>query len=156
MSRPDAEARDAIAYVAAREAELELHVDDPATLEAAREAFVEAQRVRELLRVRAYSLETERTWAGLPADDRSVILGLLAAAGRPATAEAGSTVIGMTLNQLVVARLVAFATATKGSAATAGEAMIGLPIAFQLQVISETGADLRVPGEVLRVLDLRT
>ena len=85
-----------------------------------------------------------------------MILGRLAAAGVPATADAGSTVVGMTLNQLVVARLVAFATATKGSQATAGEAMLGLPIAFQLQVIAETGADLRVPGEVLRVLDLPT
>lgn len=155
MSRPDTEAEAAIAYVAAREAELELHGDDPSRLEAAREAFIEAQRVRELLRVRAYSLETERTWAGLPAADRAAILGRLSAAGVPAGADAGSTVVGMTLNQLVVARLVAFATSTKGSQASAGEAMLGLPIAFQLRVIAETGADLRVPGEVLRVLDLR-
>ena len=32
--------------------------------------------------------------------------------------------------------------------------LLGLPIAFQLEVIRETGADLRVPGEVLRVLGL--
>jgi hypothetical protein len=154
MSRPDPEAEAAVAYVAAREAEMELHGDDPARLEAVREAFVEAQRVRELLRVRAYSLETERVWAGLPPEDRAVILGRLSAAGQPATPDAASTVIGMALNQLVVARLIALATATKGTAATAGEAMIGLPIAFQLEVIRETGADLRVPGEVLRVLGL--
>ncbi len=30
--------------------------------------------------------------------------------------------------------------------------MIALPIRFQLDVIAETGGDLRVPGEVLRVL----
>ena len=154
MSRPEAEADGAIAYVAAREAEMELHGGDPARLEAVREAFVEAQRVRELLRVRAYSLETERVWAGLPQEDRAVILGRLAAAGVSATPDAASTAIGMALNQLVVARLIALATATKGSAATAGEAMIGLPIGFQLEVIRETGADLRVPGEVLRVLGL--
>jgi hypothetical protein len=152
MSRPDAEAEAAIAYVVAREAEMELHGDDPARLDAAREAFAEAQRVRELLRVRTYSLETERVWAGLPAGDRAVILGRLAGAGLPATPDAGATVIGMALNQLAVARLVALATATKGTEATAGEAMLGLPIAFQLEVIRETGADLRVPGEVLRVL----
>jgi hypothetical protein len=154
MSRPESEAEAAIAYVAAREAEMELHGDDPSLLEAVREAFVEAQRVRELLRVRTYSLETERTWAGLPEADRRVLLGRLAAAGLPATPDSASTVIGTALNQLVVARLVALATATKRSEATAGEAMIGLPIAFQLEVIRETGADLRVPGEVLRVLGL--
>jgi hypothetical protein len=154
MSRPAGEAEAAVAYVESREAEMELHGDDPERLEAAREAFAEAQRVRELLRVRTYSLETERVWAGLPAEDRRVILGRLAAAGQPATPDAASTVIGMALNQLVVARLIALATATKGSGATAGEAMIGLPIAFQLEVIRETGADLRVPGEVLRVLGL--
>ncbi|HEY3334043.1 MAG TPA: hypothetical protein VGK16_02310 [Candidatus Limnocylindrales bacterium] len=154
MSRPAAEAEAAVAYVAAREAELELHGENPDRLEAAREAFGEAQRVRELLRVRAYSLETERVWAGLPTEDRGLILGRLGAAGQPATPAAASTVIGMALNQLVVARLIALATATKGSQATAGEAMLGLPIAFQLEVISETGADLRVPGEVLRVLGL--
>ena len=93
-------------------------------------------------------------WAGLPAEDRRVILGRLAAAGQPSTPDAASTVIGMALNQLVVARLIALATATKGTQATAGEAMLGLPIAFQLEVIRETGADLRVPGEVLRVLGL--
>ena len=76
------------------------------------------------------------------------------AAGQPSTPDAASTVIGMALNQLVVARLIALATATKGTQATAGEAMLGLPIAFQLEVIRETGADLRVPGEVLRVLGL--
>ena len=154
MSRPEAEAERAVAYVVAREAEMELHGDDPERLEAAREAFVEAQRVRELLRVRAYSLEAERVWAGLPAEDRRVILGRLAAAGQPSNPDAASTVIGMALNQLVVARLIALATSTKGSAATAGEAMLGLPISFQLEVIRETGADLRVPGEVLRVLGL--
>lgn len=156
MSRPEPEADAAVAYVEAREAELELHgeSEEPAQLEAAREAFVEAQRVRELLRVRAYSLETERTWAALPSADRDVLFRRLRAAGQPATPDAASTVIGMALNQLVVARLVALATATKGSEATAGEAMLGLPIAFQLEVIRETGADLRVPGEVLRVLGL--
>ena len=154
MSRPEAEADVAIAYVASREAEMELLGADPDRLEAAHEAFVDAQRVRELLRVRAYSLETERVWAGRPTEDRGAILGRLAAAGQPATPDAGSTVIGMALNQLVVARLIALATATKGTQATAGEAMLGLPIAFQLEVIRETGADLRVPGEVLRVLGL--
>ena len=155
MSRPESEALAAVAYVEQREAEMELHGDDPALLEAVREAFVEAQRVRELLRVRAYSLETERVWAGLPGADRAVILGRLADAGVSATPDAGSTVIGQALNQLVVARLVALASAEKGSQATAGEAMLGLPIAFQLEVIRETGADLRVPGEVLRVLGLQ-
>lgn len=154
MSRPDAEADAAIAYVTGREAQIELHGDDATRLELVKEAFDEAQRVRELLRVRTYSLETERVWAGLPAQDRGVILARLAGAGVPATADAGSTAIGMALNQLVVARLIALATATKGSEATAGEAMLGLPIAFQLEVIRETGADLRVPGEVLRVLGL--
>jgi hypothetical protein len=154
MSRPEAEADAAIAYVVSCEAEMELVGADPARLEAARELFVEGQRVRELLRVRAYSLETERVWAGLPAEDRSVILGRLSVAGQPSTPDAASTVIGMALNQLVVARLIALATSTKGSTATAGEAMLGLPIAFQLEVIRETGADLRVPGEVLRVLGL--
>ena len=57
----------------------------------------------------------------------------------------------MILNQLVVARLVALATATKNAEASVGEAMIALPIRFQLDVIAETGGDLRVPGEVLRV-----
>jgi hypothetical protein len=47
---------------------------------------------------------------------------------------------------------VALATETKGAAASVGEAMIALPIAFQLEVIRETGADLRVPGELRRVL----
>jgi hypothetical protein len=112
--------------------------------------------VRELLRVRAYSIESERTWAGMPSPDRDAILGRLSAAGTTATTDAGSTVIGMTLNQLVVARLVALASAAKGSEATAGEAMLGLPIAFQLKVIRETGADLRIPGEVLRVLGIET
>jgi hypothetical protein len=154
MSRPEQEAAAAVAYVEAREAEMDQHGDDPALLEATREAFVEAQRVRELLRVRAYSLEAERTWAGMPAEERAVILERLAAAGQPANPDTASTVIGMALNQLAVARLVALATATKGSVATAGEAMLGLPIAFQLEVIRETGADLRVPGEVLRVLGL--
>ena len=154
MSRPEAEAEAAIAYVVSREGEMELLGADPARLEEARELFVEGQRVRELLRVRSYSLETERVWAGLPAEDRRVILGRLAAAGQPSTPDAASTVIGMALNQLVVARLIALATSTKGTQATAGEAMLGLPIAFQLEVIRETGADLRVPGEVLRVLGL--
>lgn len=154
MSRPESEAREAIAYVKAREAEMELHGDDPSRLEAAREAFVEAQRVRELLRVRTYSLETERVWAGLPDHDRRTILERLIAANQPANADTGSMVVGMTLNQLVVARLVALATAEKGTQATAGEAMLGLPIEFQLEVIRETGADLRVPGEVVRTLGL--
>ena len=60
--------------------------------------------------------------------------------------------IGMILNQLVVARLVALATATKNAEASVGEAMVALPIRFQLDVIAETGGDLRVPGEVLRIL----
>ena len=154
MGRPDAEAAEAVAYVTAREAEMALYDDDPTRLEAVRQAFVEAQRVRELLRVRAYSLETERTWAALPPPDREAIIGRLAAAGVESTPTAAGAVIGMTLNQLVVARLVALASAAKGTQATAGEAMLGLPIAFQLEVIRETGADLRVPGEVLRVLDI--
>jgi hypothetical protein len=156
MSRPDAEVQAAVAYVAAREAEMELHGDDPARLEAVREAFIEAQRVRELLRVRAYSLESERTWAGLPDEDRRLLLARLAGTSLPATVDAGTTLVGMTINQLVVARLIALASSAKGSDATAGEAMLGLPISFQLEVIHETGEDLRVPGEVLRVLGLAT
>jgi hypothetical protein len=60
--------------------------------------------------------------------------------------------IGSVLNQLVVARLVALATETKGAESSVGEAMVALPIAFQLEVIRETGGDLRVPGELGRVL----
>jgi hypothetical protein len=52
----------------------------------------------------------------------------------------------------VVARLVALASTTKHTEVSAGEAMIALPVRFQLDVIAETGDDLRVPGEVLRVL----
>ena len=85
MSRPEAEAEAAIAYVVSREGEMELLGADPARLEDARELFVEGQRVRELLRVRSYSLETERVWAGLPPEDRGAILGRLSAAGQPAT-----------------------------------------------------------------------
>ena len=114
----------------------------------------EAQRVRELLRIRAYSIEAARTWAALPPADREALLSLVERAGLGRSEERATAAIGMILNQLVVARLVALATATKNAEASVGEAMIALPIRFQLDVIAETGGDLRVPGEVLRVLDI--
>jgi hypothetical protein len=120
----------------------------------ARASFREAQRVRELLRIRAYSIEAERTWTGLPPSDRDALLSLVERAGLGRASERAMAAIGMILNQLVVAHLVALATATKNAEASVGEAMVALPIRFQLDVIAETGDDLRVPGEVLRILEV--
>ena len=151
--RSDAEANAAIAWVEAHEDLVAALADDPSRDDAARASFREGQRVRELLRVRAYSLEAERTWTALPYSEQGSLLDRAERAGLGRSEEAATTAIGMILNQLVVARLIAVAAATKHGQATAGEAMVALPIRFQLEVIAETGADLRLPGEVLRILD---
>lgn len=152
VGRSDAEASAAVAWVESHEDRVAALSDDPTGDDEARASFREASRVRELLRIRAYSIEAARTWAGLPAVDRDAILARTERAGLGRSEAAATTAIGMILNQLVVARLVALASATKHAEASVGEAMIGLPVRFQLEVIAETGRDLRVPGEVLRVL----
>jgi hypothetical protein len=152
VARSDAEVAAAVAWVDAHEDLVASLAGDRDRDDEARASFREAQRVRELLRIRAYSIETERTWASLAKADRDALLSLVEQAGLGRSPEAATTAIGMILNQLVVARLVALATATKHAGVSVGEAMIALPIRFQLDVIAETGGDLRVPGEVLRVL----
>ena len=153
VARSEAEVNAAVAWVEAHEDKVASLADERSRDDEARASFREAQRVRELLRIRAYSIEAERTWAGLPHADQEALLARGELAGLGRSDDAATIAIGMILNQLVVARLVALATATKGAGATVGEAMIALPIRFQLEVIAETGLDLRVPGEVLRILD---
>jgi hypothetical protein len=156
VARSEAEVAAAVAWVDAHEDLVASLASDRSRDDEARASFREAQRVRELLRVRAYSIEASRTWVGLGRADQDVLLGRLERAGLGRSTEAAITAIGMILNQLVVARLVALATATKSAEASVGEAMVTLPIRFQLDVIAETGGDLRVPGEVLRILDIAT
>lgn len=151
-ARSEAEVAAAVAWVEAHENLVASLATDRSRDDEARASFREAQRVRELLRIRAYSLETERTWDALDAADRELLLGRAELAGLGRDPGIARTAIGSVLNQLVVARLVALAGDAKGAEASVGEAMIALPIAFQLQVIRETGGDLRVPGEVRRVL----
>jgi hypothetical protein len=152
MARSEAEVAAAVGWVEAHEDRIATLAADPELDDAARASYREAQRVRELLRIRAYSLEAEATWDTMPRPDRGSILDRLERAGVERSEAAAITALGQLLNQLVVARLVALATAAKHGQASAGEAMVGLPIAFQLRVISETARDLRVPGEVLRIL----
>ncbi len=152
VARSDAEVAAAVAYVDAHEDIVASLAGDPSRDDEARAGFREAQRVRELLRIRAYSIETERTWLALDEQDQEVLLGRAELAGFGRDPGVALAAIGTVLNQLVVARLVALATETKCAEASVGEAMIALPIAFQLDVIRETGADLRVPGELRRVL----
>lgn len=152
VARSDAEVAAAVAWVDAHEDLVASLAGDRDRDDEARASFREAQRVRELLRIRAYSIETQRTWTSLPEADRDALLSLVEQAGFGRSTEAAITAIGTILNQLVVARLVALATATKHAGVSVGEAMVALPIRFQLDVIAETGGDLRVPGEVLRVL----
>ncbi len=154
MARSEAEVAAAVAWVEAHEDLVASLADDRSRDDEARASFREAQRVRELLRIRGYSIEAARTWSGLPSADREALLSLVERAGLGRSEERATAAIGMILNQLVVARLVALATATKNAEASVGEAMVALPIRFQLDVIAETGGDLRVPGEVLRVLDV--
>jgi hypothetical protein len=154
MARSEAEVAAAIAWVEAHEDAVAALASDRSRDDEARASYREAQRVRELLRIRAYSLEAARTWTALVPTDRAALLSLVGRAGLTRSPDAATTVIGMILNQLVLARLVALATATKNAEASVGEAMVALPIRFQLDVLRETGADLRVPGEVLRVLDI--
>lgn len=152
VGRSEAEVAAAVAWVEAHEDVVASLAGDRSRDEEARASYREAQRVRELLRIRAYSIETERTWDALDAADRDLLLGRAELAGLGRDAGIALVAIGSVLNQLVVARLVALATETKGAQATVGEAMVALPIGFQLQVIRETGGDLRVPGELRRVL----
>jgi hypothetical protein len=154
VARSEAEVSAAVAWVEAHEDRVASLVNDRSRDDEARASFREAQRVRELLRIRAYSIEAARTWAALPPVDRDALLSLVERAGLGRSEERATAAIGMILNQLVVARLVALATATKNAEASVGEAMVALPIRFQLDVIAETGGDLRVPGEVLRILDI--
>jgi hypothetical protein len=153
MARSEAEVAAAVAWVDAHEDLVASLAGDRSRDDEARASFREAQRVRELLRVRAYSIEALRTWEGLSRTDRDALLSRVERTGLGGSADAAIIAIGMILNQLVVARLVALATATKNADASVGEAMVALPIRFQLDVIAETGGDLRVPGEVLRILD---
>ncbi len=153
VARSAAEVAAAIAWVEAHEHLVASLASDRSRDDEARASFREAQRVRELLRIRAYSIEAARTWAELTAVEQAALLSRAERAGLDASEKTATAAIGIILNQLVVARLVALATATKGGEATVGEAMLALPIRFQLEVIAETGGDLRVPGEVLRVLD---
>lgn len=152
VARSDAEVAAAIAWVDAHENVVASLAGDRSRDDEARASYREAQRVRELLRIRAYSIETERTWLALDEEDQEALLGRAELAGFGRDPGVALAAIGTVLNQLVVARLVALATETKGAEASVGEAMIALPIAFQLEVIRETGADLRVPGELRRVL----
>jgi hypothetical protein len=152
VGRSEAEVAAAVAWVEAHEDVVASLAGDRSRDEEARVSYREAQRVRELLRIRAYSIETERTWAELDAADRDLLLGRAELAGLGRDPGIAQAAVGSVLNQLVVARLVALATETKGAPATVGEAMVALPIGFQLQVIRETGGDLRVPGELRRVL----
>jgi hypothetical protein len=154
VARSEAEVTAAIAWVEAHEDLVASLVNDRSRDDEARASLREAQRVRELLRIRAYSIEAARTWAALPLVDRGALLSLVERAGLGRSEERATAAIGMILNQLVVARLVALATATKNAEASVGEAMIAFPIRLQLDVIAETGGDLRVPGEVLRILDI--
>jgi hypothetical protein len=152
VARGEAEVTAAVAWVDAHEDLVASLASDPARDDEARASFREAQRVRELLRIRAYSIETERTWLALEEADQAMLLGRAELAGHGRDPGIALAAIGTVINQLAVARLVAFATETKGAEATVGEAMVALPIAFQLQVIRETGGDLRVPGELRRIL----
>jgi hypothetical protein len=156
VARSEAEVAAAVAWVEAHEDLVASLAGDRSRDDEARASFREAQRVRELLRIRAYSIEAARTWVGLPPADREALLSLVERAGLGRSEERATTAIGMIINQLVVARLVALATATKNADASVGEAMVALPIRYQLDVIAETGGDLRVPGEVLRILDVAT
>ncbi len=151
--RSEAEVAAAVAWVEAHEDRVASLASDRSRDDEARASFREAQRVRELLRIRAYSIEAARTWEALAPADRAALLARTDRAGVDLSSDAATVAIGMMLNQVVVARLVALASATKHGEASVGEAMIALPIRFQLDVIAETGRDLRVPGEVLRVLD---
>ena len=153
VARGEAEVAAAVAWVEAHEDRVASLASDRDRDDEARSSFREAQRVRELLRVRAYSIEAARTWSGLGSTDREALLSRTDRAGLGRSRDAATAAIGMILNQLVVARLVALASATKNGEATVGEAMIALPIRFQLAVIAETGGDLRVPGEAVRILD---
>jgi hypothetical protein len=152
VARGGAEVAAAIAWVEAHEDLVASLAGDRSRDEEARSSFREAQRVRELLRIRAYSIETGLTWDALDAQDRAMLLDRAELAGLGRAPAIALAAIGSVLNQLVVARLVALATQTKGTESSVGEAMIALPIAFQLEVIRETGGDLRVPGELRRVL----
>jgi hypothetical protein len=152
VARGEAEVTAAIAWVEAHEDVVASLAGDRSRDEEARASFREAQRVRELLRIRGYSIETALTWAALDPADQDMLLGRAALAGFGRDPRVAQAAIGTVLNQLVVARLVALATETKGSEASAGEAMVALPIGFQLQIIRETGGDLRVPGELRRIL----
>ena len=152
VARSEAEVAAAVAWVDAHEDVVASLASDRSRDDEARASFREAQRVRELLRIRAYSIETQRTWDALEGGDQELLLGRAELAGLGRDTGVALTAVGTVLNQLVVARLVAFATETKGAEASVGEAMIALPIAFQLQVIRETGGDLRVPGELRRIL----
>lgn len=152
VARSDAEVAAAVAWVEAHEDVVASLANDRSRDDEARASFREAQRVRELLRIRAYSIETERTWDALDAQDRELLLGRADLAGLGRHPGIALAAIGTVLNQLVVARLVGFATETKGAEATVGEAMVALPIVFQLQAIREIGGDLRVPGELRRIL----
>ncbi|HYO44609.1 MAG TPA: hypothetical protein VES19_15525 [Candidatus Limnocylindrales bacterium] len=152
VARSEAEVAAAVAWVEAHEDVVASLATDHSRDEEARASLREAQRVRELLRIRAYSIETERTWDALDSEDQELLLGRAELAGFGRDPAVALAAIGSVLNQLVVARLVALATQTKGTGASVGEAMIALPIGFQLEVIRETGGDLRVPGELRRVL----
>jgi len=152
VARSDAEVAAAVAWVEAHENVVASLAGDRSRDEEARASFREAQRVRELLRIRAYSIETQRTWDALGQEDQELLLGRADLAGLGRDPGVALAAIGSVLNQLVVARLVAFATETKGTEASVGEAMVALPVGFQLQVIRETGGDLRVPGELRRIL----
>lgn len=152
VSRSEAEVAAAVAWVDAHENLVAELATDRSRDAEARTSFREAQRVRELLRIRAYSIETELTWETLDAADRRLLLDRAERAGFGRDPRVTQAAIGTVLNQLVVGRLIALATDTKGSVASPGEAMIALPIAFQLEVIRETGRDLRIPGELMRNL----
>lgn len=155
LSKTDAECEQAVAFVLEQEIEAVLVGRDPDKKAEAQEALARLERLRELLRVRAYSVEVERVWRALQHEEQVRLIEHVDSLGAAPTEDSAKAVISLSITRMALATIVGVAERATGGRPSIGAAMAAAPITLELMSIRQAGDHHAAPGQALKIMGVR-
>jgi hypothetical protein len=155
VAKSNEEVDQAVACVLETEASAVLDARDPSKAAASGAALVALERLRELLRVREYSVQVDRVWTSLQHEERVRLIEHVDHLGAAPTEDSAKAIIALAVTRMAVTTLVGAARESVGHDVSVAEAMSGTPITMQLIAIRQAGDYHAAPGQALNLLGVK-
>lgn len=155
LSKTDDEVEQAVAYILEQEMKAVFDARDPSKRDGAKAVIADLERLRELLRVRAYLVQVDRVWQALPHDERVALIDHLDRLGAPPVEDAAKSLLSMSIAQMAIGTIVGGAEQASGRKTTVEKAMTGMLVTFQLLAIRQAGDYHAAQGQALKLVGVR-